>query len=280
MTGQWIGERGEAAGLRYVEVAHSALGTTAPLVVGLHGRGSNADDLAGLAPALDPGWRYIFPQAPNRLDVGGWGENFSWYEPIMTAEERQQAAQAGVPVSPQLLTARERLGVFLAATHERLATPPTQSALIGFSQGAAMTLDTGLHAAPRYAVLVAMSGYLPEGADLPATIAGAREQPLLIIHGTVDTVVDVEIGRRARQVLEAGGMRPAYREFAMGHEVSEESLVVVAAFLREHLGASAPHETARPPRRSIPPASRLGSPTFAQPTRRWPARSTRSGRAR
>ena len=143
-------------------------------MIGLHGRGSNADDLAGLAPALDPGWRYIFPQAPNRLDVGGWGENFSWYEPIMTAEERQQAAQAGVPVSPQLLAARERLGVFLAATHDRLATPPTHSALIGFSQGAAMTLDTGLHAAPRYAALVAMSGYLPEGDDLPTVIAAAH----------------------------------------------------------------------------------------------------------
>lgn len=243
MTAQWIGGRGEAAGLRYIEVAHTTLGTAAPLVIGLHGRGSNAEDLAGLAPTLDPGWRYIFPQAPNRLDVGGWGENFSWYEPIMTDEERQQAAQVGVQVSPQLLAARERLGVFLAATHERLATPPTQSALIGFSQGAAMTLDTGLHATPRYAALVAMSGYLPEGDDLPRVIDAAQEQPLLIIHGTVDTVVDVGIGRRARQVLAAGGMPPDYREFAMGHEVSEESLAVVAAFLREHLGASSPDTT-------------------------------------
>lgn len=238
MTGQWIGERGEAAGLRYIEVAHSTLGTAAPLVIGLHGRGSNADDLAGLAPSLDPGWRYIFPQAPHRLDVGGWGENFSWYEPIMTDKERQQAAQAGVPVSPQLLAARERLGVFLMATHERLSTPPTRSALIGFSQGAAMTLDTGLHAAPRYAALVAMSGYLPEGDDLSAVITSAQDQPLLIIHGTADTVVNVGIARRARQVLTASGLNPDYREFTMGHEVSDESLAVVAAFLREQFGAN------------------------------------------
>ncbi|HEY8600617.1 MAG TPA: hypothetical protein VIL85_19430 [Thermomicrobiales bacterium] len=244
MTGQWVGERGETAGLRYIEVAHGDLGAVAPLVIGLHGRGSNADDLAGLAPVLDPGWRYIFPQAPNRLDVGGWGENFSWYEPIMTDAERRHAAHAGVPVSSPLLAARERLGAFLAATHERLATPPAQSALIGFSQGAAMTLDTGLHAASRYAALVAMSGYLPEGDDLPMVIAAARSQPLLIIHGTVDTIVDVIIGRRARRVLETLGMSLEYREFAMGHEVSEESLAVVAAFLREHLGAAAPHVTA------------------------------------
>jgi len=244
MTAQWSGRRGETAGLQYVEVSFGTLGDAAPLVIGLHGRGSNADDLAGLAPALDPGWRYIFPQAPNRLDLGGWDDNFSWYEPIMTTEERQQAAHAGVSVSPQLLSARERLGAFLAATHERLATPPQQSALIGFSQGAAMTLDTGLHAAPRYAALVAMSGYLPEGDDLPAVSAAAQGQPLLIIHGTADTVVDVGIGRRIRQILTAGGMRPEYREFAMGHEVSEESLEVVATFLSQHLGAPAPHATA------------------------------------
>lgn len=244
MTGQWSGERGEAAGLRYVEVAHSTLGNAAPLVIGLHGRGSNADDLAGLAPALDPGWRYIFPQAPSRLDLSDWGDNFSWYEPIMTDAERQQATQVGIPVSPQLLAAREQLGAFLAATHARLGTQSEQSALIGFSQGAAMTLDTGLHAAPPYAALVAMSGYLPEGDDLPAVFATMQKQPLLIVHGTADTVVDVGIARRARQVLAAGGIHAEYREFAIGHEVNEESLAVVAAFLRKHLGARAAHETA------------------------------------
>jgi len=235
MAEEWVGEWGEAGGLTYIEVTSGMAAADAPLVIGLHGRGSNAEDLAGLAPALEPSWRYLFPQAPNRLDVGGMGNNFSWYEPIMSEAERREAPHAGIRVSPQVLTARAQLRAFLNATHERLGMPPTRSALLGFSQGAAMTLDTGLRADPPYAALVAMSGYLPEADDFPAILAAAREQALLLIHGTADDVLRLGIGRRARQVLETGGLTPAYREFPMGHEVNAASLTAVGSFLRQHL---------------------------------------------
>jgi phospholipase/carboxylesterase len=238
MTASWRGEWGEAGGLLYVEVTSDRTAADAPLVFGLHGRGSNAEDLAGLAPALEPGWRYLFPQAPNRLDIGGGGQYFSWYEPIMSEEERRDAPQAGVRVAPPVLAARAQLRDFLRVTHERLAVPPTRSALLGFSQGAAMTLDTGLRADPPYAALVAMSGYLPEGEDFPAVLAAARQQALLLVHGSADNVLRIEIGRRARQVLEAGGLAPEYREFPMAHEVGAASLDAVAAFLRQHLPAA------------------------------------------
>lgn len=238
MTGGWAGRRDEAAGLHYIEVVSDATRDGAPLVIGLHGRGSNAEDLAGLAPALEPGWRYLFPQAPQRLDLGGWGASFSWYEPIMSEEERRAAPQAGVRVSPQVLAAREQLRGFLREVHERLAVPPSRSALIGFSQGAAMTLDTGLRADPPYAALVAMSGFLPEDDDLPAVLAAARNQAVLLIHGVADDILPLGIGRRGRQVLEGAGLAPDYREFPMAHEVSEDSLGAVAAFLRARLGAA------------------------------------------
>ncbi len=239
MATDWAREWGETAGIAYIEVINDSVTAAAPLVIGLHGRGSNAADLAGLAPALDPGWRYLFPQAPNRLELGDGGEYFSWYEPIMTEAERRDAPQAGVRLSPQVLAARAQLRDFLRATHERLVVPPTRSALIGFSQGAAMTLDTGLRADPSYAALVAMSGYLPEADDFPAVLAAAREQALLLVHGTADPVLPIGIGRRARQVLEAGGLAPDYREFPMAHEIGAASLSAVAAFLHKHL--SQPH---------------------------------------
>ena len=239
MTAEWGGRRGEAAGLRYVEVTTGGLRDGAPLLIGLHGRGSNADDLAGLALTLDPSWRYIFPQAPNRLGIGGWTESFSWYEPIMSEAERRGAPHAGVRASAQVLAAREQLRRFLEATHERLATPPGRSALVGFSQGAAMTLDTGLRADPPYAALVAMSGYLPESDDLSTVLDAAKGQPLLIIHGVADDVLAIGIGRRAKQVLEAAGLALDYREFPMAHEVIGVSLEAVASLLRTHLGGAA-----------------------------------------
>jgi phospholipase/carboxylesterase len=223
--GQWIARRDEAAGLRYIEVAAEGVPDGAPLVIGLHGRGSSADDLAGIAPALDPAWRYVFPQAPLRLDFGGWGAGFSWYEPIPASQER-------------MATARAALADFLVATHERLQIPPGRSALAGFSQGATMTLDTGLRADPSYAALVAMSGYLAESDELPAVIAAARAQPVLIVHGVADNVLGITLARRARQTLEANGLSPDYHEFPMAHEVSGDSLEAVRAFLARHLNSA------------------------------------------
>lgn len=244
MTGGWTGRRDEAAGLHYIEVVSEATRDDAPLIIGLHGRGSNAEDLAGLAPALDPAWRFLFPQAPQRLDLGDWGNGFSWYEPIMAEEERRAAPQSGVRASAPVLAAREQLRGFLSATHERLAVPPGRSALLGFSQGAAMTLDTGLRADPPYAALVAMSGYLPESADLPAVLEAAKGRALLLTHGTADDILPIAIGRRARHVLAGAGLAPEYHEFPMAHEVSEASLTAVAAFLRARLGAAEAAESA------------------------------------
>jgi phospholipase/carboxylesterase len=220
MAAGWTGEWGEAGGLAYLEVASGAA-AHAPLVFGLHGRGSNAEDLAGLAPALDPHWRYLFPQAPLPFP-GMLTGAFSWYEPI--------------PASPGVMAhARERLARFLAATHARLGVGPGRSALFGFSQGAVMTLDTGLRASPRYAALAALSGYLAEGDELPGVLAAAREQPLLLVHGTADPVLAVGLAHRARQLLEAGGLTPEYHEFPMAHEINGATSAVLSAFLCRQL---------------------------------------------
>lgn len=210
----------EAGGLRYIALdADDA--ADAPLVVALHGRGSSAEDLAGLAPHLDPGWRYAFPQAPLTLSLG-FGYGYSWYEPIPAAPE-------------QMAVAREALAAFLAALHAQTGVPPARAALMGFSQGAVMTLDAGLRAAEPYAALVAMSGYLAEGDDLAALVATRRDQPLLIVHGTRDDVLPVGLARRARLFLETNGLTPEYHEFPMAHEVGDASLRVVGGFLARRL---------------------------------------------
>ncbi len=230
MATGWTGTWGEAGGLAYIEVTSDAVAAHAPLAIGLHGRGSNAEDLASLAPALDPGWRYLLPQAP-RPFPGGVPAAYSWYEPI--------------PASPGVMAhARETLARFLAAMHERLGVGPERSALFGFSQGAVMTLDTGLRASPPYAALAGLSGYLAESAELPGIVTAASGQPILLVHGTADTVLDVALARRARQLLEAGGLAPEYHEFPMAHEINGATIEVLLTFLRRHLPYAPPAATA------------------------------------
>jgi phospholipase/carboxylesterase len=59
--------------------------------------------------------------------------------------------------------------------------------------------------------------------------------PVLMVHGTNDEVIPVIAARRARRILEEHGIEPEYHEFSMGHQVVEESMVVVAHFIRRCL---------------------------------------------
>jgi phospholipase/carboxylesterase len=208
---------GQAGELSYVEVVRPDAPPNLPLVVALHGRGASAEDLAPLAPELDPtGYRFIFPNGRLRVDLGPW-VGYAWYE--------REAVATDLPLS------RAAVEALLADLWARTGLGPAQTVLLGFSQGAVMTLDVGLRSPTRFAGLVAMSGYLYEDDTLPPALAAARDQRVLVVHGTEDGTLPVTRGRAARATLEAAGLRPEYHEFAMGHEVTRESLAVVSAFL-------------------------------------------------
>lgn len=208
---------GQGGGLDYLEVARPDAPRSLPLVVALHGRGASADDLAPLAVEFGDGYRYVFPNGRLRLDFGCWA-GFAWYE--------RETVAADLPAS------REAVAALLADLWARTGLGPAQTVLLGFSQGAALTYDVGLRHPARFAGLVALSGTLHQDATLPAALAQARDQRVLIVHGTEDTVLPVERGRAARATLEAAGLRPAYHEFPMGHEITPDVVAVVRAFLR------------------------------------------------
>ncbi|HLH26313.1 MAG TPA: PHB depolymerase family esterase [Chloroflexota bacterium] len=208
---------GQAGGLSYIEIAPPGAPGDLPLVVTLHGRGASADDLAPLAPEIDTThYRYVFPNGRLPVDLGGWF-GFAWYNVGNQAADLP-ASRAAVEALLGELWARSGLG-------------PARTVLLGFSQGAVLTLDVGLRSAERFAGLVAMSGYLFEDAALPAALARARDQRVLIVHGVADPVLPIDRGRAARQALEAAGLRPEYHEFPMGHEVTAASLAVVRDFV-------------------------------------------------
>ncbi len=208
---------GQGGGLSYLEIAPPDAPYDLPLVVALHGRGASADDLAPLAPELDAThYRYIFPNGRLPVDLGGWF-GFAWYNVGNQAADLP-GSRAAVEALLSELWARTDLG-------------PAQTVLLGFSQGAVLTLDVGLRSAERFAGLIAMSGYLFEDDTLPAALAGARDQRVLIVHGVADPVLPVDRGRAARQALEIAGLCPEYHEFPMGHEISAASVAVVRTFL-------------------------------------------------
>ena len=194
------------------------------MVVVMHGRGADAADLYDLAPAIDRGngYRYIFPNAPKPWEAApGMTVGFTWFD-------------GWPPVGSSLVESRKLLLEFVDSITEKYPTPPGKLVIAGFSQGGLMSLDAGLRYEKPLAGIVAMSGGLFEE-DL-AHLRSRKDLPVLLVHGTVDEVVPVKAARRARHVLEEHGLQPEYHEFPMAHQVTAESIDVVADFIHRCLG--------------------------------------------
>ena len=195
-----------------------------PLVIMIHGRGADMNDLADLAPLLDPpgGARFVFPNAPRAFEAYP-GMTFGW-----TWFDGWPPEQASVAAS------RETLLQFLDEIIAKYPTPNGKLIVSGFSQGAMMSLDAGLRTDQPLAGIIAMSGGLYE-TDLPS-LAARPKVPILIAHGSADDVVPVNYARRARRALEDAGYDVEYHEYPMGHQVAQEEAVEVRGFIGRVLG--------------------------------------------
>lgn len=196
-----------------------------PLLLLLHGVGSNEEDLFSLAPYLDRRFLVVSARAPVALEYGGYG----WFR----IEFTPRGMAADVEQGKKSL---EMLPGFIDGLVETYGADARRVYLAGFSQGAMMSLALLLTRPEKVAGVVSMSGRLPvQVMELESDREALRGKPVLITHGLYDTVLPVEQGRAARDYLEALPVELTYREYPMAHEVSMESLKDVKGWLAEAL---------------------------------------------
>ncbi len=198
---------------------------TPPLLLLLHGIGSNEHDLYGLAPFLDKRFLIISVRAPNILGPG----SYAWFEADFTPQ--------GPVINPEQAEAsRITLITFLKEAITAYGADPKQVYLMGFSQGAIMSASVALTQPKLVAGAVLMSGrILPEIRPLIASNEELSGFPFLVVHGTVDMVLPITHGRASRELLSSLPVDLTYHEYPMGHEVNQESLSDVTTWLTEQL---------------------------------------------
>ena len=174
----------------------AAGGPPLQLVVICHGLGANGDNLIPLAPALAralPHALFVAPHAPEACDLVTPEEGLHARQWFSLRDWRPEAMAAGVrrarPVLDQFLDE-------MLVTHN---IAPSDYALIGFSQGAMMSLFTGLRRQTPPRAILAYAGILLDPARLAEEILG--RPPVLLVHGDADNVVSVEFSRMAAEVL-------------------------------------------------------------------------------
>ena len=202
-------------------VARTRLAAAEPegALVLFHGRGADEDDLFPLLDALDPQRRLVgaTPRGPLSLPPGG----AHWYVlgGVGTPEARTfHASYAAASEWLDGFVSEHGLGF-------------DKVVLGGFSQGGAMTYSLGLGAGrPRPAGLIALSSFIPmvDGFELDLS---PPLPPVAIGHGTLDNVIGVEWGRRARALLEEAGAAVLYRETPMFHQIDPDFVREIADWL-------------------------------------------------
>ena len=199
--------------------------STPPLLLLLHGVGSNEHDLFGLVPYLDKRFLIISVRAPNTLGPG----SYAWFEVDFTPQ--------GPVINPaQAEASRLALITFLDEAVNAYDADPKKVYLMGFSQGAIMSASIALTHPQLVAGAVLMSGrILPEIQPLIASNEELSGLPFLVVHGTADMVLPISYGRASRQLLSSLPVELTYHEYRMGHEVSQESLADVTAWLSAQL---------------------------------------------
>lgn len=190
-----------------------------PTIIALHGRGSNERDLIGLASYLPKEFLWISPRGGFRLGP----DMYEWF-PL---------AQVGKPDPARLANALDTLDRFLNEAIHHYPVDKDQLYLLGFSQGTVVSLSYTVSRPERVTGLIAQSAYLPLESGLHFDEVGIKEKPIIMTHGVQDAVLPVDWARRSYEKLQVLGANVDYHEFNMGHEVTAESLDVIATWLEK-----------------------------------------------
>ena len=204
-----------------------AAGEPEGLLVLHHGRGADEHDLLPLGDALDPTRRLhvATPRAP--LTLPGW-PGYHWYV----------VPRVGYPDPTTFHEAFTALAAFHDELWERTGVSPKRTVLGGFSMGSVMSYSLGLGSGrPAPAGILAFSGFVPVVGGWEPDLAGREHVRAFVAHGRNDPIMEIGFARRARDLLEAGGLEVEYHESEAGHEIDRAHFAAAVRWVESVLGS-------------------------------------------
>lgn len=216
--------------LETIELETGANPTAA--VIWMHGLGADGNDFVPIVKELNltgaPAIRFIFPHAPKiPVTINNGYVMRAWYDVSFGDLEgnTKRADEKGVRQS------QAQIGALVARENFR-KIPCKNIVLAGFSQGGAISLQTGLRYPETLAGVMALSCYLPCPDSFAAEAAPANAQtPLFIAHGTQDPVVPYAMGKSSRDTLAKAGYTVDWHEYPMPHSVCLEEVRDIGGWL-------------------------------------------------
>jgi len=202
-------------------------------VIWLHGLGADGNDFVPMVRELDlkglPAIRFVFPHAKQMpVTINGGYMMRAWYD-ISVADLTRREDEGGLRDSQRDVEA-------LIAREKARGIPASRIILAGFSQGCAMTLQTGLRHPEKLAGMLCLSGYLP----LNEKVAHERTEesidtPIFMAHGRQDPVVPFLRAEQSRDILKDLGYTIEWHDYPMQHSLCFEEVQDISAWMKKVL---------------------------------------------
>ncbi|MBY8961415.1 dienelactone hydrolase family protein [Flavobacterium sp. D11R37] len=195
-----------------------------PLLLLLHGYGSNEEDLFSFAEQLPDEYLIVSARAPYSLPPYG----NAWYAINFDAGMNKFSDEV------QAVASRDLIAKFIDELIEAYPVDKEKITLIGFSQGAILSYAVALTYPKKTQRVAALSGYL--NTDIAGKEYSKDELAklkLFISHGTADQVIPVDWARKAPEFFRNLGIETEYHEYPVGHGVAPQNFYDLLSWMEK-----------------------------------------------
>jgi phospholipase/carboxylesterase len=190
------------------------------LFILLHGWSGDENSMWVFARKLPPESTVISPRGLHKIAETG----YSW--------RANHPGLDGLPILDDFRASADALVNFIDGWASEKEMNFTKFDLIGFSQGAAISYAMALLYPSRVRSVAALSGFIPDGAEILIDKGLLKDKSVYISHGRQDDKIPVQSARDSVKLLERGGAKVAYCETEGGHKVSAACFSSLEDFIR------------------------------------------------
>ena len=195
-----------------------------PLLILLHGYGSNEQDLFSFSEELPDDFLIISAQAPLSMGFGA----YAWYT-INFDDVNGKFSDL-----KQAKESIDKIAVFIDEIKKKYNTNPDKTFLLGFSQGAILSYSLSFFHPNKVQNVIALSGYVNKDL-LPENISKKITTNYYCSHGSVDQVLPVAWARESKPFLDNLGFENVYSEYPVGHGVAPQNFYSFKSWIEERL---------------------------------------------
>lgn len=210
--------------LQYIVREPEHITSKTPLLILLHGFGSNEQDLFSFAPTLPEDWLIVSFRAPFTTPY----EGYSWYDIDLMNEENRinidQAKESQEAILEKTLQISNQYGLTENQTH-----------IAGFSQGGILSYSLALNNPELFKKVAILSAY-PEDKLLENMSKDKKKLEHLrffVSHGTDDAIIPFDWGRKGADLLYDLSCFFSFREYMSGHGVNQKNYMDLMDFFKK-----------------------------------------------